>query len=85
LEVQFREKLMHSLLIQNRSLAMHVFLRVPYSHCGTWWRLGWDNDFQRVGREFESRSSRHVWTLGKSFACSCLCASAWNSDTVFVL
>ena len=28
------------------------------------------------GREFDSRSSRHVGTLGKSFTCSCLCASA---------
>jgi len=51
----------------------------------TWWRLGWDDDFQPEGREFDSRSSRHVGTLGKSFTYSCLCASAWNSDTVSVL
>ena len=54
-------------------------------HSGTWWRLGWDDDFQPEGRGIDSRSSRHVGTLGKFFTCSCLCASAWNSDTVSVL
>jgi len=34
--------------------------------CGTWWRLGWDDDFQPEGRGFDSCSSRHVGTLGKS-------------------
>ena len=53
--------------------------------CGTWWRLGWDDDLQPEGRGFDYRSSRHVGTLGKSFTRSCLCASAWNSDTVSVL
>jgi len=38
---------------------------------GTWWRLGWDDDFQPESRRFDSRSSRHVGTLGKSFTCSC--------------
>ena len=52
---------------------------------GTWWRLGWDDDFQQEDRGFDSHSSRHVGTFGKSFTCSCLCASAWNSDTVSVL
>ena len=52
---------------------------------GTWWRIGWVDDFQPDGRGFDSRSSRHVGTLGKSFTYSCLCASAWNSDTVSVL
>ena len=52
--------------------------------CGTWWRLGWVDSFQPEGRGFDSRSSRQVGTLGKSFTCSCLCASAWNSDTVSV-
>ena len=51
---------------------------------GTWWRLGWDDDFQPEGHGFDCRSSRHIGTLGKSCTCSCLCASAWNSDTVFV-
>src|SRR6218665_3963408 len=31
--------------------------------------------FQPEGRGFDSRSSRHVGTLGKSFTYSCLCAS----------
>jgi len=59
--------------------------RVASGTCGTWWRLGSDDDFQPEGRGFDSRSSRHAGTLGKSFTCSCLCASAWNSDTVSVL
>jgi len=53
--------------------------------CGMWWRLGWDDDFQPEGCGSDSRSTRHVGTLGKFFTCSCLCASAWNSDTVSVL
>ena len=52
--------------------------------CGMWWRIGWDDDFQPEGRGFDSYSNRHVETLGKSFTCSCLFASAWNSDTVSV-
>jgi len=40
---------------------------------------------QPEGRGFDSCSSRHVGTLGKSFTYSFLCASAWNSDTVSVL
>src|SRR6218665_3002933 len=32
--------------------------------------------FNGQGRGFDSRSSRHVGTLGKSFTYSCLCASA---------
>ena len=53
--------------------------------CGSWWRLGWVDYFQPEGRGFDSRSCRHVGTLDKSFTYSCLCASAWNSDTVSVL
>ena len=41
---------------------------------GTWWRIGWVHDFQLEGRGFNSRSSRHVRTLGKSFTYNCLCA-----------
>ena len=52
---------------------------------GTWWRIGWGDYSQLEGRGLDPRSSRHVGTLGKSFTCSCLCASAWNSDTVSVL
>ena len=56
--------------------------------CRTWWRTGWVDVFQPEGREFDSRYSRHVGTLGKfQVTCtySCLRASAWNSDTVSVL
>jgi len=28
----------------------------------TWWRIGWGDDFQQEGREFDSLSSRHVVT-----------------------
>ena len=37
-----------------------------------WWRFGRVNAFPPKGRGFESRSSRHVGTLGKSFTHSCL-------------
>src|SRR6218665_2952275 len=43
-----------------------------YIHCWTWWRIGRVDDFQPEDRGFDSRSSRHVGTLGKSFTCSCL-------------
>src|SRR6218665_1629467 len=63
-------------------VCIHVDYLFDY---GTWWdvvargtctvapRL--DDDFHPEGRGFDSRSSRHVGTLGKSFTCSCLCAS----------
>ena len=41
-------------------------------NCGTWWRNGWVDSFQPEGRGFDSRSSRHVGTLGKSLTHSCL-------------
>ena len=64
-------------------LLLHV---LGFGICrGTWWRIGWGDYSQPEGRGFDSRPSRHVGTLGKSFTCSCLCASAWNSDTVSVL
>ena len=40
--------------------------------CGTWWHIGWVHSFQLEGRGFDSRSSRHVWTLGMSLTHSCL-------------
>jgi len=52
--------------------------------CKAWWRFGRVDDFQPKGRGFDFRSSRHVGTLGKSFTWHCLCASAWNSNTVSV-
>ena len=34
--------------------------------------VGWVDAFRPKGRGFESRSSRHIGTLGKSFTRSCL-------------
>ena len=52
---------------------------------GAWWRFGRVDAFHPKGHGFDSRSSRHVGTLGKSFTRSCLGASASNSGTVTVL
>ena len=41
----------------NRSNSYQCFY---YKTRGTWWRLGWDDDFQPEGRGFDSRSSRHA-------------------------
>ena len=50
---------------------------------GAWWRIGWVNASELEGRGFESRSSRHVGTLGKSFTYSCLLRLG-ISDTVSI-
>jgi len=42
-------------------------------NCGAWWLIGSFVAFRPKGREFESCSSRHVVTLGKSVTRSCLC------------
>src|SRR6218665_3150919 len=39
---------------------------------GAWWLIGRFVAFRPKGRGFESRSSRHVGTLGKSLTRSCL-------------
>ena len=39
---------------------------------GVWWLIGRFVAFHPKGRGFESRSSRHIGTLGKSFTLSCL-------------
>ena len=39
---------------------------------GAWWLIGRLDAFRLKGRGFESRSSRHMGTLGKSFTHSCL-------------
>ena len=39
---------------------------------GTWWRFGRVDVFRPKGQGFDSRSSRHVGTLGKSFIHGCL-------------
>ena len=47
-------------------------LAVAYS-CGSWWWLiGRFDTFRPKGRSFESRFSRHLGTLEKSFTCSYL-------------
>jgi len=69
----------------DRNNFAQFFMRHSVVWRGTWWRLGWVDNFQPEGRGFDSCSSRHVGTLGKSFTYSCLCASAWNADTVSVL
>ena len=51
----------------------------------TWWRIGWVDAFQPEGCGFESRSSRHVGTLGNSALAVACGASSWNSGTVSVL
>ena len=47
--------------------------------------IGRFDAFRLKGHGFDSRSCRHVGTLGKSFTHSYLCASAWNSGTVSLL
>ena len=37
-----------------------------------WWRIFKVDAFRSEGRGFESRSKRHVGTLGESFTCTCL-------------
>ena len=64
---------------------MKKIQNVQQQGSGTWWRMGQVDDSQPEGRGFDSRSSRYVRTLGKSFTYSGLCASAWNFDTVSVL
>ena len=39
---------------------------------GAWWLIGRFDAFRLKGRGFESRSSRHVETLGKAFSRSFL-------------
>src|SRR6218665_1815028 len=39
---------------------------------GTWWLIGRTDAFRPKGRGLESRSSRNVGTLGKSFTHRCL-------------
>jgi len=34
------------------------------SYRGTWWCIGWGDDFQPEGRGLDSRSCRHVGTMG---------------------
>ena len=43
------------------------------------WHIGRVNTFRPKGHWFDSRSTRHVWTLCKSFTHSCL----WRFDVKF--
>ena|SRR6218665_1193113 len=52
------------------STLLRTFIIVLY--CGAWWRIGRDDAFRPEGRGFESRSSRKVGILGKSFTYSWL-------------
>ena len=49
-----------------------IAYRSSSSGCGTWWRIGWVDSFELEGRGFDSCSSHHVGTLGKSLTHSCL-------------
>src|SRR6218665_1778211 len=54
--------------------------------CGVWWLSGKFGALRPEGREFESHSSHHVGTLGKSFTRELPVAlRRVNSDTVSVL
>ena len=44
----------------------------PDDICGTWWRFDRVNALHPKGYGFDSRCSRHVGKLGKSFIHSCL-------------
>ena len=51
---------------------MVVMGRLKHTHMGRAWRIGRVDAFSQKGHGFDSRSSRHVGTLGKSFIHSCL-------------
>ena len=55
-------------------VAFETFLKVSLSveHWWAWWLIGRFVAFSSRGRGFESRSSHHIGTLGKSFIRSCL-------------
>ena len=85
---QYRDKLacnIRGCWVSGETMLLSIWVLFHGRSCGMWWSLGWDDDFQPEGRGFDSRSSRHVGTLGRSFTCSCPCALVWNSDTESVL
>ena len=57
-------------------LVSTVFQSFAQYMCGAWWLIGRFDAFRPKGRRFESRSSRHVGTLDKSFTRNCL----WRFD-----
>src|SRR6218665_3689119 len=50
---------------------MHISLANEPPRPTTWWLIFRVDVYRPKGRGFDSRSSRHVGTLGKSFARSC--------------
>src|SRR6218665_3003767 len=60
----------------------HSFHQYSFHHVGHGGALIRVDTCRPQGCGFESRSSRHVGTLGKSFTCSVCSASRINSDTV---
>ena len=68
-------KAMFDIILLSAMLTKNSLLCVPYvfsRHSGALV----ESMTQPKGRGFDSRSSRHVGTLGKSFTYSCLCAMA---------
>ena len=56
-----------------RRTSGHFTIHCCITICGgAWWLIGRVNSCRLEGRGFESRSSRHVGNLGKSFTRSCL-------------
>src|SRR6218665_1337182 len=52
---------------------------VRHTYVGRWWLIGRVDAFRPKGHGFDSRSNRHVGTLGKSFTHSC----QWRSGVKF--
>ena len=63
-------------MIGNRQLGLEVANRrlgaTTLHDCWASWLIGRVDTYRAEGHEFESRSSHHIGTLGKSFTCSCL-------------
>ena len=57
--------------VLSRSVFYKVLSRLQI-YWGMWWHIGRIEAFRLEGRGFESRSSHHVGTLGKSLTHSCL-------------
>ena len=50
----------------------HICILITHAGCGAWWLSGRFGALRPDGRRFESHSSHHVGTLGKSFTYSCM-------------
>src|SRR6218665_352557 len=58
--------------LYQQTVALTTVLLESTLNCGAWWLIGRFGAFHLRGCRFESRSSHHVGTLGKSFTSSCL-------------